>query len=71
MNWTADLLSGSDWLSISTPTGVATRLQPGQLVLTPNPPVGGFAAGPQYALLRVSDPNSLNSPQYFTAVLDN
>lgn len=71
VNWTADLLSGSNWLSISTPTGTATRGNPGKLTITPTSSVASLAAGPQYALVRVSDPNSLNSPQYFAAVLDN
>jgi len=71
VNWTASLLSGSNWLSVTTPTGTATPGQPGTLTLVPSSIVATLPAGPQYALVQVSDGNSLNSPQYLAAVLDN
>ena len=71
VDWTADLLSGSDWLSISNSHGTATPTQPGSLVISESQSAFGDAAGPRYALVRVTDPNALNSPQYLTAVLDN
>ena len=70
VNWTADLQSGSDWLTISNAHGTATPAQPGSLVLSESASADGDAAGPRYALVRVSDPNALNSPQYLAAVLD-
>jgi len=71
VNWTASLLSGSDWLTISNPHGTATPTQPGSLVLSESPSAYADAAGPRYALVSVTDTNSLNSPQYVVAVLDN
>jgi len=71
VSWSATLLSGSNWLSIANPSGSATPSTPGALTLTPSAAASGLAAGPQYALIQVSDSNSLNSPQYVTAVLDN
>jgi uncharacterized protein (TIGR03437 family) len=71
VNWTADLVSGSNWLNITTPNGMATPGQPGTLMLTPNSAAANLPAGPQYALVRVSDSNSQNSPQYLTAVFDD
>ena len=70
VNWTADLLSGSDWLSLSPASGTATPSTPGVLNLTPNQASGQLPAGSRYALVRISDSHSLNSPQYVVAVLD-
>ncbi len=70
INWTAAVLSGGGWLTLPTPSGTATAANPGVIQLQAGVNVGSLPAGPSYALLRVSDPLSLNSPQYFTAVLD-
>ena len=70
VHWSADLLSGSDWLAISNPSGTSTVAQPGELTLSANSSVVNLPAGPRYALVRISDPNSQNSPQYIAAVLD-
>jgi uncharacterized protein (TIGR03437 family) len=71
VNWTATLLSGSDWLTISTPGGTATPTLPGSLVIMPSSGASNLPAGKLYALLSISDPNSQNSPQYFSAIFDN
>lgn len=71
VDWTAEVITGSDWLAISNPHGTATPAQPGALVLSESPAAFSDAAGPRYALVSVSDANSLNSPQYLVAVLDN
>lgn len=70
VNWSADLLSGDDWLSIVAPMGTAATNQPGVLPLKPTPNAAAFPPGGRYALVRVSDPQALNSPQYLVAVLD-
>ena len=70
VNWKAELLTGSGWLSIATPTGLATPGNPGALTIAPSANAGNFPAGPRYALVRVSDPAALNSPQYIVSVLD-
>ncbi len=70
VNFTADLLQGSDWLSIVNGHGMASPGKPGSITLAPTAAVSGFGAGPHYAVLRVTDANSQNSPQFLTAVLD-
>ena len=70
VSFTADLLQGGDWLSIGNSQGTATPGKPGVIALVPNAAVSTFGAGPRYAVLRVTDTNSQNSPQLLTAVLD-
>jgi hypothetical protein len=67
-NWAAEALTGKEWLSLETTRGRATSSAPGSLVLTANP--GSLSAGPHYALVRITDPQALNSPHYLTAVLN-
>jgi len=70
IHWTAGLLSGTDWLTLSSTTGTATTTVPGSVVLSVAPSISGFATGARYALLQIYDPTALNSPQYVVAVLD-
>jgi uncharacterized protein (TIGR03437 family) len=70
IHWTADLQSGGEWLTVVTPTGSAAPSIPGTLSLRPGPGVASLPSGPRYALVRVSDPSAMNSPQYLTAVYD-
>ena len=70
VNWTADVLTGFDWLSVAASTGTASPGSPGVLSLAPNSSIAGFQSGGRYALVRISDPQALNSPQYLVAVLD-
>ncbi len=69
VNWTASILSGSDWLALANTGRTATTASPGILNLTPND-TSAFPAGSRYALIQIADPLSLNSPQYVVAVLD-
>jgi uncharacterized protein (TIGR03437 family) len=68
-NWQSELLSGSEWLSLSNASarGQATPENASRLALTANP--GDLDPGVYYALIRISDPLAINSPIYFTAVL--
>jgi uncharacterized protein (TIGR03437 family) len=68
-NWQTELLSGSEWLSLSNASarGQATPENASRLALTANP--GTLDPGVYYALIRLSDPQAINSPIYFTAVL--
>lgn len=70
VSWTADLPYGSNWLTLGGATGTATPANPGTLSLSPNSAAASLPAGASYALVRISDSNSLNSPQYVVAVLD-
>ncbi len=70
VNWTASLVSGSNWLSLVSSSGTATATTPGNLVLALAPNATQLTAGPYYAIVKITDSNSLNSPEYVTAVLD-
>ena len=70
VNWTADLISGSEWLSLGSASGTATPASPGTLILKTGPGAASLAAGGHYALVRISAPGSQNAPQYLTGVLD-
>jgi uncharacterized protein (TIGR03437 family) len=68
-NWQSELLSGGEWLSLSNASarGQATPENASRLALTANP--GTLDPGVYNALIRLSDPQAINSPIYFTAVL--
>lgn len=68
VNWRAEILAGREWLSIAPATGSATPVNPNALTLTPLP--GGLGVRSQYALVRISDPQAVNSPRYLVAVLN-
>ena len=70
VNWTASLVSGSNWLSLASSSGTATAAAPGVLTLELAPNATQLAPGPYYAIVKITDSNSLNSPQYVTAVLN-
>jgi len=70
VHWTASLVSGSGWLNIESPTGAATASSPGVLSLALNGGATGLAPGVYYSLIKISDPNALDSPQYVTAMLN-
>ena len=70
VNWNATLASGSNWLSLVSPSGTATSTAPGALTLELAPNATQLTAGPYYASVQIADSNSLNSPQYVTAVLN-
>jgi len=70
VHWAAELITGSDWLNLGAASGSATSTDPGVLSVIPKPGAIQMAAGTYYALVSISDPHSLNSPQYVTAVLN-
>jgi uncharacterized protein (TIGR03437 family) len=70
VHWTASLVTGSDWLNLGATSGTATPTIPGVLSMALVQNASQLPLGPHYALLKVVDTNSLNSPQYMTAVLN-
>ncbi|MGA2882156.1 MAG: putative Ig domain-containing protein [Bryobacteraceae bacterium] len=70
VNWTATLISGSNWLTLVSTSGTATGAAPGVLSLALAPNATQLTPGPYYAIVKIADSNSLNSPQYVTAVLN-
>jgi uncharacterized protein (TIGR03437 family) len=70
VNWNATLVSGSNWLTLVSSSGTATTGTPGTLTLALAPNATQLTPGPYYAIVKITDPNSRNSPQYVTAVLN-
>lgn len=70
VNWNATLVSGSNWLNLVSSSGTATSTAPGSLTLALAPNATQLTVDPYYAVIKIADSNSLNSPQYVTAVLN-
>jgi uncharacterized protein (TIGR03437 family) len=70
VNWNATLLSGSNWLKLVSSSGTATSTAPGALTLALASNATQIKPGPYYAMVKITDSKSLNSPQYVTAVLN-
>lgn len=70
VNWSASLVSPAAWLSLPSTTGTATAAAPGVLTVTLTPSATAMQPGGYYALIKITDANSRNSPQYVLAVLD-
>jgi uncharacterized protein (TIGR03437 family) len=70
VHWAASLLSGSEWLSLASSSGTASTSAPGVLTLNVLPAGTQLTPGPYYALIKIEDPDSLNSPQLVSAVLN-
>jgi uncharacterized protein (TIGR03437 family) len=69
VNWTASLVSGSDWLNLLSSSGSATPAVPGLLSLAPFQNATQMKPGAYYALVKIADSKSLNSPQFLIVVL--
>ncbi len=70
VNWKAEIVTGANWLVLGSSSGTATTSTPGNLTLTVNQTATDMAPGAYYALVRISDPQSKNSPQYVMTVFD-
>src|SRR5206468_12844112 len=68
VSWQAEILSGSEWLSLATSLGQSTQGTASPIQFSAN--VAALVPGAYYALVRISDPGALNSPQYLTAVVN-
>ena len=70
-NWTATVLPGADWLSVSTPGGVTTPSQAGTVnfALDPNM-VSGLAVQAYYGQIQVASTTVTDSPLTFLVVLN-
>jgi uncharacterized protein (TIGR03437 family) len=70
IHWSADLVSGASVVSLTPSSGTSTASDPGALTVAAAPAATEASPGGYYALVRISDPNALNSPQYVSVVLD-
>jgi hypothetical protein len=70
VGWSADLVTPASWLALGSSSGTATTTTPGLLTFTLSSAATQMPQGGYYALIRITDPNSLNSPQFVLVVLD-
>lgn len=70
VNWTASVVSGSSWLTLTSSSGTASPNNPGTLSMALTPNATQMPPGVYYAIVKIADPNSLNSPQYVSTVLN-
>ncbi len=70
IQWSAEIVSGGDWLRISPASGAATANEAGLITASLTSEVAGFDAGPRYALVKITGGQATNSPQYVAAVLN-
>jgi len=70
VNWKAEIVTGANWLVLSPSSGTATMSAPGTLSFSLAPDATQLPPGGYYALVRILDAQSRNSPQYVVAVLD-
>ena len=67
--WTATLMNGSQYFSLSASNGNASPANPGSLTVRPTASALQMPAGGYYGLLKISS-TALNSPLYVVLVLD-
>jgi len=70
VNWKAEVVTGANWLVLGPASGTAKTSAPGNVSFSLTPDATQLAPGGYYALVRISDSQSQNSPQYVVAVLD-
>jgi uncharacterized protein (TIGR03437 family) len=68
--WTASVLPGASWLTVTTPGGTSTSDAPAAAAFAlDSTAAGALAAGTYYGTIRVTSNAVLNSPQDFAVVL--
>jgi uncharacterized protein (TIGR03437 family) len=70
INWTATVAATQDWISVSPASGTATTANPGSIRVVPNTAAAQLPPGAYYALVTVSAPNTQDSPESFSVVLE-
>ncbi len=68
LNWTAQLAGSSNFLTLSTTSGVSTNAAPG--TVTYQVDSTGLDVGSYYARIEIASPDAANSPQEFVVVLN-
>jgi uncharacterized protein (TIGR03437 family) len=70
VSFTAEIVNGANWLTLTPTSGVATPGKPVAITATINTNAGQLIPRGYYALVRITANNALNSPQYVTVVLN-
>jgi hypothetical protein len=68
--WTATVTASPNWISVTPASGIATTAVPGEITVGLNASAKQLAPGAYYALVTVTAPNTQDSPQTFSAVLE-
>ncbi|HWD98450.1 MAG TPA: DVUA0089 family protein [Bryobacteraceae bacterium] len=70
-NWSASVLPGANWLSVSTPSGSASSSAPGTVRFAIDPAaVAALAPGSYYGDIRVTSSEAVDSPLDYSVVLN-
>jgi uncharacterized protein (TIGR03437 family) len=70
-NWSASVLPGANWLSVSTPSGSASSSSPGTVRFAVDPAaVAALAPGNYYGDIRVSSSDAVDSPLDYSVVVN-
>jgi uncharacterized protein (TIGR03437 family) len=69
LGWSAAVLPGSSWLTLSTASGTATDGTPGTVSYAINTSAANLAAGAYYGTIEVKAPGALNSVQDYQVIL--
>jgi len=71
INWSASVLTGANWLSVTTASGTASSATPGTVGFAIDPvAAAALSAQAWYGTIRVTSPDIVNSPQDFEVVLN-
>ena len=68
--WTAALLPGANWLTLSTTSGNSTQANPGTVSFSINSSAASLAPQAYYAAIQVTSPDAADSPRIFVVVLN-
>ena len=68
--WRADVLQGSNLVTVSPSSGATLAGQPSSLTVLPGPGAANLPPGGAFALIQISDSAGQLTPQFITAVLD-
>ncbi len=69
LSWTADVIRGGDWFTLSPASGSASQASPSILNLNVKASASSLAVGSYYGLIRISAPNAVNPTLYVVTVL--
>ncbi|MDE3195778.1 MAG: hypothetical protein KGN84_05515, partial [Acidobacteriota bacterium] len=71
VNWSASVVSGADWLSTSTPSGMASNSTPGKVWFTVDPAkAAALSSGLYTGTIRVTSSQTANSPLDYDVLLN-
>lgn len=70
LNWTASVIPGANWLTLTTTSGTSSAASPGSVSFTINSAATSLPAGAYYGAIQINSPDAVDSPQTFVVVLN-